>query len=188
MVARVEDCCPSQNLHVASTSSSCRDRPNAPRALRVNDRQNKADFCRPRISMRGARGISSFQLSVWKKPAAVSRRCGLSDRIESIPIESICNSSSSGMPILDETRGQRAPRCSMGIDTEELEQAVLALLYLNSLRKVRGNVRVSGCSRLHSVPIGSKHICCYTPPPWRKHSPRLRPRGARISPSGTACS
>jgi hypothetical protein len=37
-----------------------------PRALRVNDHENKADFCRPRMSMRGARGISSFQLSVWK--------------------------------------------------------------------------------------------------------------------------
>jgi hypothetical protein len=52
--------------------------------------------------MRGARGISSFQLSVWKKPAAFSRKCGLSDRMESIPIESIYNSTSSGMPILDD--------------------------------------------------------------------------------------
>src|SRR5215469_5921477 len=73
------------------TDVACRDVPNAPRALRINDHENKADFCRPRMSMRGARGISSFQLSVWKKPAAFSRRCGLSDRIESIPIESICN-------------------------------------------------------------------------------------------------
>jgi len=54
------------------------------------------------MSMRGGRGISSFQLSVWKKPAAFSQRCGLSDRIESIAIESICNSTSSGMPILDD--------------------------------------------------------------------------------------
>src|SRR5215831_12751566 len=64
------------NRFRSMTDVACRDGPNAPRTLRVNDHENKADFCRPRMSMRGARGISSFQLSVWKTPAAFSRRCG----------------------------------------------------------------------------------------------------------------
>ena len=40
---------------------------------------------------------------------------------------------------IDETRGQRTSRCNMEIDGEKLEQAVLALLYLNSFRTVTGN-------------------------------------------------
>src|SRR6516164_1712304 len=80
---------------------------------------------------------------------------------------------------IDETRGQRTSRCNMEIDGEKLEQAVLALLYLNSFQD--GDGKRAWKSFPWSV-MDSLHEKGYISDPATKNkSVWLSEKGAKLS-------